>query len=319
MANIHDIAKLAGVSVTTVSRVINGHPYVSMEKQEAVRRAMEMANYERNINAVHLSKGKTNLIGVVVPSIRRPYFAMVVEGIADEAIQDDYKLVLLQTNYEVEREINALMMLKLKQIDALIICSKTSSWDVVEEYAEYGPIVVLEDARGRNVSSIFIDHYKTFSSALSYLRSKGHHKIGYCLARKSSPNSEQRAAAYRDFYANLKETYDPNYIFHDCVHLEDGEWIMQRMMGMADPPTALLVTSDQVAAGILTYCKEQGIGVPEQLAIVGFDNQPIAKIMNITTFEIPIVEIGRRLFLQAIDENQVHEEVSIHLIERMTV
>ncbi|WP_345773417.1 LacI family DNA-binding transcriptional regulator [Paenibacillus sp. 19GGS1-52] len=132
MANIKDIAKLAGVSVTTVSRVINGHPYVSTLKKEAVQRAMEMENYERNINAVHLSKGKTNLIGVVVPSIRRPYFGMVVEGIADEAIKDNYTLVLIQTNYEVEREMDALMMLKLKQIDALIICSKTSGWDVVE-------------------------------------------------------------------------------------------------------------------------------------------------------------------------------------------
>ncbi|KQX48762.1 MULTISPECIES: LacI family DNA-binding transcriptional regulator [unclassified Paenibacillus] len=319
MANIKDIAKLAGVSVTTVSRVINGHPYVSTIKKEAVRRAMELANYERNINAVHLSKGKTNLIGVVVPSIRRPFFGMVVEGIADEAIKDNYKLVLIQTNYEIEREMDALMMLKLKQIDALIICSKTSDWDIVEEYVRYGPIIVLEDARGRNVSSMFIDHYKSFSRALSYLRSKGHHKIGYCLARKSSPNSEQREAAYRDFYSNLNETFDPNYIFYDCVHLEDGEWIMQRIIKMEDPPTALLVTSDQVAAGILTYCKENDIGVPDKLAIVGFDNQPIAKIMNITTFEIPIVEIGRRLFLQVIDGSHFHEEIPINLIERLTV
>ncbi|MRN57300.1 LacI family DNA-binding transcriptional regulator [Paenibacillus monticola] len=319
MANIKDIAKLAGVSVTTVSRVINGHPYVSTLKKEAVQRAMEMENYERNINAVHLSKGKTNLIGVVVPSIRRPYFGMVVEGIADEAIKDNYKLVLIQTNYEVEREMDALMMLKLKQIDALIICSKTSGWDVVEEYIQYGPIIILEDARGTKLSSIFIDHYQIFSNALAYLRSKGHHKIGYCLARRSSPNSARREAAYRDFYTNLQEDYDPNYIFYDCVHLEDGEWIMQRIVGMEDPPTALLVTSDQVAAGILTYCQENNIRVPEDLAIVGFDNQPIAKVLHITTFEIPIVEIGRKLFLKAIDGSHSHEEIPIHLIERLTV
>lgn len=319
MANIKDIAKLAGVSVTTVSRVINGHPYVSTLKKEAVQRAMEMENYERNINAVHLSKGKTYLIGVVVPSIRRPYFGMVVEGIADEAIKDNYKLVLIQTNYEVEREMDALMMLKLKQIDALIICSKTSGWDVVEEYIQYGPIIVLEDARGTKLSSIFIDHYQIFSSALAYLRSKGHRKIGYCLARQSSPNSARREAAYRDFYTNLQEDYDPNYIFYDCIHLEDGEWIMQRIVDMEDPPTALLVTSDQVAAGILTFCQENNIRVPEDLAIVGFDNQPIAKVLHITTFEIPIVEIGRKLFLKAIDEGHSHEEIPIHLIERLTV
>ncbi|WP_379137164.1 LacI family DNA-binding transcriptional regulator [Paenibacillus sp. sgz500958] len=319
MANIKDIARLAGVSVTTVSRVINGHPYVSSVKKEAVKRAMEMADYERNINAVHLSKGKTNLIGVVVPSIRRPYYGMVVEGIAEEAIKDNYKLVFIQTGYEVEREMDALMMLKLKQIDALIICSKTISWDIVEEYVQFGPIVVLEDGRGRSVSSIFIDHYQNFSQALSYLRSKGHNKIGYCLARSSSPNSRQRAAAYHDFYSRLNETYNPDYFFYDCVHLEDGEWIMQRILQMQNPPTALLVTSDQVAAGILAFCKDHNIVVPDQLAIVGFDNQPIAKVMHITTFEIPLVEIGRRAFLRVLEGDHTHEEIPIHLIERLTV
>jgi len=319
MANIKDIARLAGVSVTTVSRVINGHPYVSAEKQEAVKRAMETANYERNINAVHLSKGKTNLIGVVVPSIRRPYYGMVVEGIAEEAIRDNYKLVFIQTGYEVERELDALMMLKLKQIDALIFCSKTIGLDILEEYIPYGPIIVLEDARGSSISSIFIDYYKNFAMALTYLRGKGHHKIGYCLARKSSPNSRQREAAYRDFYTDLNEAYDPEYIFHDCIHLEDGEWIMQRIIKMDDPPTALLVTSDQVAAGILTYCKDNDIAVPDKLAIVGFDNQPIAKIMNITTYEIPLVEIGRRSFIRAIEGGCSHQEIPINLIERLTV
>ncbi|WP_368859077.1 LacI family DNA-binding transcriptional regulator [Cohnella sp. GbtcB17] len=100
MANIKDIAKLAGVSVTTVSRVINGIPYVSEEKKEAVLRAMEMTNYERNMNAVHLIKGKTNLAGVVVPSIKTPYFGLVVESIAEEALKNNYNLVLIQTNYE---------------------------------------------------------------------------------------------------------------------------------------------------------------------------------------------------------------------------
>ncbi|MGG6311512.1 LacI family DNA-binding transcriptional regulator [Paenibacillus macerans] len=319
MANIKEIAKLAGVSVATVSRVINDHPYVSEEKREAVKRAMEAANYERNINAVHLSRGKTNLIGVVVPSIRRPYYGLLVDGIADEAIKDNYKLVFIQSDYEVERELDALMMLKLKQIDGLIIGSRACEWEVVEEYAKYGPITVLEDARGRGVSSIFFDHYDSFTRALAYLWEKGHRKIGYCLARKSSPNSLRRAAAYLDFYASVGQAYDPAYVFYDCALLEDGEWIMERILGMEDPPTALLVTSDQVAAGILACCRERGIQVPDELAIVGFDNQPIAKMLNITTFEIPLIEIGRKLFQQATRDRQVHLEIPLHLIERSTV
>lgn len=319
MANIKEIAKLAGVSVSTVSRVINDHPYVSPEKREAVKRAMEAANYERNINAVHLSRGKTNLIGVVVPSIRRPYYGMLVDGIAEEAMKDNYKLVFIQTDYEVERELDALMMLKLKQIDGLIIGSRSCEWEIVEEYAKYGPITVLEDGRGRNVSSIFFDHHGRFTRALTYLWDKGHRKIGYCLARRSSPNSLRRTAAYRDFLAGRQQAYQPDYVFYECALMEDGEWIMERILRMENPPTALLVTSDQVAAGILAYCSERGIDVPDKLAIVGFDNQPIAKMLKITTFEIPLAEIGRRLFRQILAGEPTHMEIPLHLIERSTV
>jgi DNA-binding LacI/PurR family transcriptional regulator len=320
MANIKDIAKLAGVSVTTVSRVLNNHPYVSKEKKEAVRRAIEECNYQRNINAVHLSKGETLLIGVVVPFTNHPYFGLLVEGIANEAVNNNYKLVLFQTNYEVSREIEALEMLQLKQIDALIICSRVCEWDMINEYVQYGPIVLCEDAREQNVSSTFIDHYQTFFKALEFLHKKGHQKIGYCIGRKSGANSQQRGRAYKDFLYKINEPYEQDYIFYDCLNFEDGVQVVQRLTQMSVPPTALLVTSDIVAAGILTFCKEKGISIPDDLAIMGFDNQPIAKIMHITTLEIPLVEIGRKLFLQAKDNKEnSHEEIVVKLIERETV
>ncbi|WP_306795310.1 substrate-binding domain-containing protein [Cohnella sp. GbtcB17] len=210
-------------------------------------------------------------------------------------------------------------MLKLKQLDALIICSKISNWEIVEEYTGYGSIIVFEDARGRSVSSVFVDHYKSCRDALAYLSGKGHRKIGCCLARKSGTSSKQREAAYRDYLRSIGEPFDRNYIFYDTVHFEDGEWIVERLTAMHNPPTALLVTSDQVAAGILACCKERGIDVPSKLAIVGFDNQPIAKILNITTFEIPLMEIGRELFLRSLGGGFVQKEIPVKLIERSTV
>jgi DNA-binding LacI/PurR family transcriptional regulator len=320
MTNIKDIAKMAGVSVTTVSRVINNQPYVSAEKKEAVRRAIEECNYQRNINAVHINKGKTFLIGVVVPFTNHAYFGFLVEGIANEAVKNNYKLVLFQTNYEEDREFEALNMLKHKQIDALIICSRICGWAVIDEYVSYGPIILCEDARGKKVSSTFIDHYKSFSEALEYLHIKGHYKIGYCIGRKSGTNSKQRESAYRDFLIKLNEPFQPNYVFHDCFNFEDGERVVQRLTNMSNPPSALLVSSDQVAAGIVTCCKEENILIPNELALMGFDNQPIAKIMNITTLEIPLIEVGRKLFLQAIDNKNIsHEEIFLKLIERLTV
>ncbi|MFF2447826.1 LacI family DNA-binding transcriptional regulator [Neobacillus sp. NPDC058068] len=321
MTNIRDLAKMAGVSVTTVSRVLNNHPYVSADKRNAILVAIKQSNYQPNINAVHLSMGKTFLVGVVVPFIDHPYFALLMKGMATEALENNYKLVLFQTNYLETREIEALQMLKQKQIDALIICSRTSSWPTIEAYLPYGPIILCEDTRGKKVSSTFVDHYKSFMFALEYLYQKGHRQIGYCIGRISGTNSKQREMAFKNFVTNYQLAYEPAYIFEHCRHFEDGEQVIELVGQMANPPSALLVTSDEVAAGIVTCAQNRNISIPGDLALIGFNNQPISKMMNITTIEIPLVDIGRKLFLQAIDtdEEAAYQEIPVQLIERETV
>ncbi|MEH7255453.1 substrate-binding domain-containing protein, partial [Neobacillus niacini] len=111
----------------------------------------------------------------------------------------------------------------------------------------------------------------------------------------------------------------PNYIIDECIYFEDGEKVINRLKEMDPPPSALLVTNDQVAAGIVTFCQSQNISIPDELAIIGFDNQPIAKMMNITTIEIPLEEMGKSLFLQAVNSVIANKEISVKLIERGTV
>ncbi|WP_040205782.1 LacI family DNA-binding transcriptional regulator [Neobacillus jeddahensis] len=321
MTNIRDLAKMAGVSVTTVSRVLNKHPYVSEEKRKAVLAAIESSNYQPNINAVHLSMGKTFLVGVVVPFIDHSYFALLIKGIAMEALENNYKLVLFQTNYDKERELEALQMLKQKQIDALLICSRASGWPTIADYISYGPIVLCEDGREKNVSSTFVDHYRCFLFALNYLYQKGHQQIGYCIGRKSGTSSKFRGMAYKDFVTRYHLQHNPSYIFNHCNYFEDGEQVIEQILKMEEPPTALLVTSDEVAAGIVTCAHKQNISIPEDLAIIGFNNQPIAQMMGITTIDIPLIEMGRKLFLQGINpsEQVTHQEMEMQLIERQSV
>lgn len=321
MTNIKDLAKMAGVSVTTVSRVLNNHPYVSKEKRTAVLNAIQKSNYQPNINAVHLSMGKTFLVGVVIPFIDHPYFSLLIKGIAMEALANNYKLVLFQTNYQEARELEALNMLKQKQIDALIICSRKSSWDMIERYLPYGPIILCEDTRGKKVSSTFVDHYTCFTLALDYLYNHGHRKIGYCIGRNTGTNSRKRSRAYQEFIEKYDLPYNPAYIFEDCLHVEDGKQVIERIKQMSYPPSALLVTSDELAAGIVTCAQDEAISIPDHLAIIGFNNQPIAQMMHITTIEIPLVDMGRKLLLQAMNapDDITHQEVVAALIERRTV
>ncbi|MFA9455966.1 LacI family DNA-binding transcriptional regulator [Halalkalibacter sp. AB-rgal2] len=321
MANIHDIAKMAGVSVTTVSRVLNGHRYVRKEKKEAVLRAVRESNYHRNINAVHLSRGKTSLVGVVVPFANDPYFGLLIEGITRAAANHGYHLVLVQTNYDEKRELEALKMLENRQIDALIICSRQSTWDIIEAYMNEGSIVMCEDTRGKGVSATFVNHYQAFMMALDYLYDNGHRNIGYCVGRRNGANSLRRAQAYKNFHNKYSLSLNEANIFYECYHLEDGQRVAKKLSTMEDRPSAMLITSDQVAAGVMTCCLEEGIKVPKDLALMGFDNQPIAKLMHLTTIEIPIVKLGEKLFQQAIQNNKepTYEEVIVKLIERETV
>ncbi|ENH95816.1 LacI family transcriptional regulator [Gracilibacillus halophilus YIM-C55.5] len=321
MANIRDIAKMAGVSVTTVSRVLNEHPYVSEEKRQKVLTAMEQANYQKNMHAVHLSRGQSYQIGVVVPFANHPYFGALLEGITKQAVQNHYHLVLIQTNYEEIREREALEMLRYKQVDGLIICSRISDWNQIKDYADDGTIVVCEDAREKPfVHSVFIDHYESFQQALRYLYQRGHSRTGYCIGRKSGSNSYYRDKAYRDFLQSKGIVYDSSLVFFGNYYFEDGHEVVDAIQKMADPPTALLVTNDILAAGVLTACQDAGIQVPDQMAIVGFDNQPIAKMMHLTTFEIPLKEMGEHLFLQTMNEKQgIYKEFQASLIERKTV
>lgn len=145
MANIKEIARIAGVSVTTVSRVLNNHPYVSEPKRAAVLQTIEQLNYTRNMNAVHLSTGRTGTVAVILPYINLYYFAIVMDGLAHEALLAQYRLILCQSNYDPDEELKVLEMLRNKEIDGVVVVSTALLPEVIEEYMEYGPVVTCQD------------------------------------------------------------------------------------------------------------------------------------------------------------------------------
>lgn len=325
MANIKDIAKTAGVSVATVSRVLNNHPYVKEDKRKAVLDTMERLNYSRNINAVHLLKGRTQIIGVVLPMINHTYFGVMMEGIAEEALKSGYQLMLSQTGYEPEEEQRMLEMLRNKQIDSVIICSRSLSLDHIETYRQYGPIVLCEDIGPRSLSSVFLNHYRCFQEGIRYLWNKGHRAIGYSIGRLEGPSSSRRYEAYCDIHEEFGIPVNPEWIYDHCLDIEDGVLLVRRMIEQAQRPTALIVTCDQVAAGMLIEAGRQGLKVPGDLAIVSFDNLPIAEVLDITTMDNGIYKMGASA-LRIADElisgrstGPLTQEISFRLIERSTV
>ncbi|WP_435922804.1 LacI family DNA-binding transcriptional regulator [Paenibacillus sp. DYY-L-2] len=325
MANIKEIARAAGVSVATVSRVLNGHPYVSEAKRRAVEKAMEQLQYARNMNAVHLIKGTTETVGVILPQINYAYFAQLMEGIAEGALRHNYQLMLCQTGYRPEEEMKVLRMLRNKQIDGVIICSRSLPLNQIGSYAEYGPIVLCEDAGDLPLSSVFFDHYAAFRKAILYLWKKGHRDIGFTLNRKNSQNSLRRRNAYKDTLRELGGRGREEWMLDGCTEIRDGRVIADWLLGMNERPSALLINGDEVAAGCLVAARERGLRIPDDIAIVGFDNQPISEMFGITTIDNRLSDIGIRAFEAVYEQirdpgkGRRREELPFRLIERSTV
>ncbi|MNI12933.1 Catabolite control protein B [compost metagenome] len=325
MANIKQIAKAAGVSVSTVSRVLNHHPYVSDSKRRAVEEAIERLQYSRNMNAVHLIKGATQTIGIILPQINHPYFSQMIEGIAQRALECNYQLMLCQTNYNLDEELKVLNMLRNKQIDGLIVCSRSISLNQMEAYAPYGPIVLCEALHDSPLSSVYLDHYTCFKKAIHYLWDKGHQDIGFTLYRHNSSSSLRRKQAYTDTLHALGGHPKNEWILMDQIGIGNGVKLLKWFLELRKKPSALLITGDDLAAGFLIAAHRNGLNVPGDLAIIGFDNQPIADVLNMTTIDTKLHEIGSRAFDIAFQQingehkDPVTEELGFRLIERGTV
>ncbi|SFA90071.1 MULTISPECIES: LacI family DNA-binding transcriptional regulator [unclassified Bacillus (in: firmicutes)] len=318
MSNIRDIARLANVSVATVSRVLNDHPYVREDKREAVLKAMEELNYQININAVHLAKGKTDIIGVVIPYINHPYFSTILEGIAEEAQKSGLKLMIIQTDYTAEKELEALDMLKLKQVDSLIITSRSIDLEVVQDYLAYGKIVLFEEIGDERFSSVFINHYEAFQEGMKLLIDSGHRQIGYCVGRHKGTSSSKRKQAYQDALKEVGVEVSEEWTFGECLFLEDGKKVIEKMQSLDSQPTALIVTNDMVAAGVFLEAQRAGL---TYLAILGFENHPISEALGISTISLPLKEMGRMAlrFSTTNEETNTNKELSYEVIRRNTV
>nr|WP_239422158.1 substrate-binding domain-containing protein [Bacillus sp. CGMCC 1.16541] len=165
-----------------------------------------------------------------------------------------------------------------------------------------------------------MDHYSAFEKVLRHLIEQGHRHIGYCIGRRTGVNSYQRHKAYTRIMNELGEPIREEWIFHHCLLLEDGERVARKWRSLTSRPTALLVTNDQVAAGMMLQCQQLGIKIPGDLALIGFDNQPISQVLQLTTIELPLKKMGNELFELFLHKRKLkHIEIATRLIKRATV
>ncbi|MGD6817747.1 LacI family DNA-binding transcriptional regulator [Metabacillus sp. 113a] len=295
MATIEDVARSAGLSRTTVSRVINDHPYVSALKKRKVMEAMEQLGYVPNSAARSLRNQRTGVIAVLIPRVMNPFFSQLIETLELAASESFYQLIICQTQYSAQKELTYLNLLKTRQVDGVILTSAENDWGIIEEYLDYGPVVLCNEFEEKaNVPMIFMDQKEAGYKATKHLIEQGHRKIAYCCGRYRSNVAAAREEGFKQALFEAGLPFDESDSYREAITSEDGKDIFQMIRQSQNRPTAIFTGSDEVAAGIISEAARCNWKIPNDLAVAGFDNQVITELMNprITTVEQPVCEMA---------------------------
>lgn len=291
MVNISDVAKKAKVSVTTVSRAMNDHPYVSDKTKKKIQQVMDELGYFPNSGARQLRGKSTKLIGVIVSYITNPFFSYLVAHIEKTATAMGYHLIILQTLEDNEREKLFINMLKRKQLDGLIAASLEAKTPDVIEMVKDGSIVLCNRSHiYDNLPLIQIDEEDVSETATNHLFDRGYQHIGFCLGGAELHGSDRRFKGFLKAHQQHGKTFNPDFFFRQCRTIPDGRQLFHTLAGLPHRPDAIFANSDEVAAGLIEEATQNGWRVPEDLAVLGFDDQPIASIISpkLTTVRQPI-------------------------------
>lgn len=287
MATIRDIARMTGYSITTVSRVINGHPYVEEQKRQTILAMMKELNYKPNKIAQKLSSGKTFNVGVIVPFVNHPFFDIILNGIMEEAFAQQYKVTLLPTNFDKALEKDYLEEFAAKGFDGLIVITRANHIETFRPYLENGPIVFCEDASGTDVPFVTIDQVGSVTASILYLKEQGVKRLGLTLGRSKrlSCNSINTIAKAKELFPGFSE----EDIFWDCIKAEDGEAaaVFFKDRGV----DGIITNGDEIAATILSQYGERKAPL-----IIGQENLLISRLLNFSTVEFHLHLCGREAF-----------------------
>ncbi|MFQ3545926.1 LacI family DNA-binding transcriptional regulator [Halobacillus rhizosphaerae] len=291
MVTINDVAELAGLSKSTVSRVINHYPHVSQEKKQKVYQAMKTLGYVPNSSARSLRNKKTQMIAVIVPRLMNPFFGQLIESMEVAATEQGYQLLICQTMYSKETELGHLELLKMKQVDGMILASLENEWETISEYLTYGPLIMCNEfEEDANIPIVKLDQIHGGYIATKHLLEEGHRRIAYCSGGHKSMVAQHRKLGFKKALKEYGLEFEERYSFLDAYSIKDGMRVFHELNQMEEPPTAVFTGGDEVAAGLITAAKENGVRIPKDLSVIGFDNQVVTKIMDpkISTIEQPI-------------------------------
>jgi len=292
--NIREVARIAGVSTATVSRVLNQTGPVRAETRERVLAIVEQQNFRPNLLSQKLRRAETGMLLVLVSSIANPFCAITLRGIENEAERRGYHILLCNSESDPERELTYLRLLRGKVVDGVITMDAVSRTSAMKKEIGDLPWVQCGEFEEGAAPYVSIDNYTAAKAVVAHLVSTGRQRIGLISAKGEYMYSTERERGYRDGLAEAGMTFSRVAYAEGVTDFNEGATAFAELQAHERKCDAIFAISDMLACGAMNAASRGGVRIPYELAVVGFDDLPYAEITSprLTTIRQPMFELG---------------------------
>lgn len=295
---IKDVAQRAGVSITTVSRVLNGEKYVKDDLKLRVNQAIDELGYAPSQIARSLVRKKTNLIGVIVPDLTSSFYSTILSSIEETASFNDYNLLVCNIIEDIDKEFKYLNVFKEMRVEGIIIMHEKINEEIHNFIDKLNIPLIFSSVKPleQKFISIIIDDYTAAYDATKYLIELGHTRIGFIGGdMRDITSGQNRYSGYLNALTDHQVEINDKYIRFGDYKVNSGYEQMREFLRCDEPPTAVFAVSDDMAVGAMNCIHDHHLKVPEDISIVGFDGSQLTELVRprITSMEQPIQEMGR--------------------------
>lgn len=321
---IKDIANVLNISAAAVSKALHNDSRISDKTKKAVRQVAENLNYQPNHLASALRSGKSNLVGVIVPKTNSNFFSSVIENIEKVLNKEGYNIIITQSNESYKKECDSIQTLLFTQVDGIIasMANETTDLEYFEKVKQKGIPLIMFD-RGENdlnVDYIGIDDYNSSHIIVEHLVSQGCKRIAHIGGYKHTRIFNNRIRGYVDALKKFNLPLDEELLLESSLTIENGREKMMQLLALKNRPDAVYVAGDYAALGALQVLNENNINMPNEIALVGFGNEPFTSMVtpSITSLNQHSDEIGRKAaeaFLHHVKKSNVNQTLNKIILE----
>jgi LacI family transcriptional regulator, galactose operon repressor len=297
VSTARDIARMAGVSTSTVSHVLNNTRWVSPDLRDRVLAAAQELRYEPDTLARSLRVRRSNSIGLVISDVGNPFFTSVVRGAEDVARANGYALILCNSDEDPEKEATYLRLLIGRRVEGLILAPAGVRHDYLASLIKGGfPLVFLDrDVPATEVAAVVLDNRRAARDAVEHLIGLGHRRIGMIAGRPAISTTVDRVAGYRTALRTAGIPYDETLVISGGSRTDEARLATHRLLDLPSPPTALLVGNNLMTIGAVAGIQARGLAIPDDVSVAGIDDFSWADVFHptLTTIAQPTYELGR--------------------------